>query len=50
MRVMEIGRRQWKKGSDPHRQARVENVFFRDERSSVTDSVLVIRSRRKQRR
>ncbi len=29
MRVKEIGRRQWKKESGYHRQARVENVFFR---------------------
>ncbi len=31
MRVKEIGRRQWKKESGYHRQARVENVFFRYE-------------------
>ena len=30
MRVKEIGRRQWKKESGYHRQARVENTFFRD--------------------
>jgi hypothetical protein len=29
MRVNEIGRRQWKKESGYHQQARVENVFFR---------------------
>ena len=29
MRVKDIGRRQWKKESGYHRQARVENVFFR---------------------
>jgi hypothetical protein len=29
MRVNEIGRRQWKKESGYHRQARVENTFFR---------------------
>jgi IS5 family transposase len=29
MRVKEIGRRQWKKESGYHHQARVENVFFR---------------------
>jgi IS5 family transposase len=29
MRVKEIGRRRWKKESGYHRQARVENVFFR---------------------
>ena len=29
MRVKEIGRRQWKKESGYHRQARVENTFFR---------------------
>jgi IS5 family transposase len=29
MRVQEIGRRQWKKESGYHRQARVENTFFR---------------------
>ena len=29
MRVTEIGRRRWKKESGYHRQARVENVFFR---------------------
>ncbi len=29
MRVKEIGRRQWKNESGYHRQARVENVFFR---------------------
>jgi IS5 family transposase len=29
MRVQEIGRRQWKKESGYHRQARVENIFFR---------------------
>ena len=29
MRVKEIGRRQWKKESEYHRQARVENAFFR---------------------
>jgi hypothetical protein len=29
MRVREIGRRQWKKESGYHRQARVENTFFR---------------------
>ena len=28
-RVKEIGRRRWKKESGYHRQARVENVFFR---------------------
>ena len=29
MRVKKIGRRQWKKESRYHRQARVENAFFR---------------------
>jgi hypothetical protein len=29
MEVKEIGRRQWKKESGYHRQARVENTFFR---------------------
>ncbi len=29
MRVREIGRRQWKKESGYHHQARVENTFFR---------------------
>jgi len=29
MRVREVGRRQWKKESGYHRQARVENTFFR---------------------
>ncbi len=29
MRVKEIGRRQWKKESGYHHQARVENTFFR---------------------
>jgi hypothetical protein len=29
MRVKEIGRRRWKKESGYHRQARVENTFFR---------------------
>ena len=29
MRVKKIGRRQWKKESEYHRQARVENTFFR---------------------
>ena len=29
MRVKEIGRRQWKKESGYHEQARVENTFFR---------------------
>ncbi len=29
MRVKEIGRRQWKKESGYHQQARVENTFFR---------------------
>ena len=29
MRVRKIGRRQWKKESGYHRQARVENTFFR---------------------
>jgi hypothetical protein len=29
MRVMKIGRRQWKKESGYHQQARVENTFFR---------------------
>jgi IS5 family transposase len=29
MRVKEIGRRQWKKESGYHQQARVENIFFR---------------------
>ena len=29
MRVQEIGCRQWKKVSGYHRQARVENTFFR---------------------
>ncbi len=29
MRVREIGRRQWKKESGYHQQARVENTFFR---------------------
>jgi hypothetical protein len=29
MRVEEIGRRQWKKESGYHQQARVENTFFR---------------------
>jgi hypothetical protein len=29
MRVKEIGRRRWKKESGHHRQARVENTFFR---------------------
>jgi transposase len=28
-RVKEVGRRQWKKESGYHRQARVENIFFR---------------------
>ena len=28
-RIKEVGRRQWKKGSGYHRQARVENTFFR---------------------
>ncbi len=28
-RVKEVGRRQWKKESGYHRQARVENAFFR---------------------
>jgi IS5 family transposase len=34
MRVKEIGRRRWKKESGYHRQARVENVFFRYKCSS----------------
>ncbi len=29
MRVKEIGRRQWRKESGYHHQARVENTFFR---------------------
>jgi hypothetical protein len=29
MRIKEIGRRRWKKESGDHRQARVENTFFR---------------------
>jgi hypothetical protein len=29
MRVKEIGRRRWKKESEYHQQARVENTFFR---------------------
>jgi hypothetical protein len=29
MRVQEVGRRQWKKESGYHHQARVENTFFR---------------------
>jgi hypothetical protein len=29
MRVKDIGRRRWKKESGYHRQARVENTFFR---------------------
>jgi hypothetical protein len=29
MRVRKIGRRQWKKESGYHEQARVENTFFR---------------------
>jgi transposase len=29
MRIREIGRRQWKKESGYHQQARVENTFFR---------------------
>jgi hypothetical protein len=29
MKVKELGRRQWKKESGYHRQARVENTFFR---------------------
>jgi hypothetical protein len=29
MRVKEIGRRQWRQESGHHRQARVENTFFR---------------------
>jgi hypothetical protein len=29
-RVKEVGRRQWKKESGHHRQARVENTFFRE--------------------
>ena len=29
MKVKEIGRRQWKNESGYHRQARVENIFFR---------------------
>ena len=29
MRIKEIGRRQWKKESGYHQQARVENTFFR---------------------
>jgi hypothetical protein len=29
MRTQEIGRRQWKEDSGYHRQARVENTFFR---------------------
>jgi hypothetical protein len=36
MRVQEIGRRQWKKESGYHRQARVENAFFRY-KSSIGD-------------
>jgi hypothetical protein len=30
MRIKEIGRRRWKKASGYHRQARVENTFFRE--------------------
>jgi hypothetical protein len=29
MRVNKVGRREWKKESGYHRQARVENTFFR---------------------
>ena len=29
MRVKKIGRRQWRKESEYHQQARVENTFFR---------------------
>ena len=29
MRVKEVGRREWKKESGYHQQARVENTFFR---------------------
>ena len=29
MRLKEVGRRQWNKESGYHRQARVENTFFR---------------------
>jgi hypothetical protein len=29
LRVKEVGRRQWKKEAGYHRQARVENAFFR---------------------
>jgi hypothetical protein len=38
MRVKEIGRRRWKKESRYHRQARVENTFFRY-KSIVGDSL-----------
>jgi len=41
--VETLGRRQWKKASGYHRQARVENAFFRD--TSIIGDGLRARSR-----
>jgi hypothetical protein len=58
-RVRKVGRRQWKKESGYHQQARVENTFFREmwpmrpqrvSRSLATASGLVILGRRKPKR
>ena len=46
MRAREVGRRQWKKESGYHRQARAENTFFRYKTIIGSDFVLVIRSHR----
>jgi len=58
-RIRKIGRRRWKKESGYHRQARVENTFFREmwpmrpqrvSRSLAIGFGLVIRSHRRPRR
>jgi hypothetical protein len=49
LRIKEVGRRQWKKESGYHRQARVENTFFGTSRSLAHDFVRGIRCHRKRR-
>ncbi len=44
MRVRKIGRRRWKKESGYHRQARVENAFFRY-KSIIGDRLLARHSK-----
>jgi hypothetical protein len=45
-----MGRRRWKKESGDHRQARVENTFFRYKSVTGADSRRVIPNRRKLKR